>query len=79
LPEAEACTAAETETVLASAQAIIEEGQTAPAFTLKTTEGRTVSLGDYLGKDVLLVFGNTRCPFCSQKLRCLTAPRGRRF
>jgi peroxiredoxin len=69
--EPAACAAEETETVLASAQAVIEEGQAAPEFTLKTAEGRSVSLRDYLGKDVLLVFGNTRCPFCSQKLPLL--------
>ncbi len=46
-------------------------GQPAPDFTLKTTEGDTASLRDYKGKDVLLVFGNARCPYSIGKIPLL--------
>lgn len=36
--------------------ATIKTGQPAPDFTLTTLEGQTVSLGDYRGQSVLLVF-----------------------
>jgi peroxiredoxin Q/BCP len=34
----------------------IEEGKTAPAFTLEDTQGKTVSLKDFKGKNVILYF-----------------------
>jgi peroxiredoxin Q/BCP len=34
----------------------IEEGKTAPAFTLKDAQGRDVSLSDFVGKNVILYF-----------------------
>jgi len=46
-------------------------GQAAPDFELKSVEDTKVSLGDYLGKDVLLVFGNTQCPYCRGKIPLL--------
>ena len=46
---------------LASANAVV--GQSAPAFTLKDTEGKTVSLADYKGKTVVLEWHNFGCPF----------------
>ena len=43
-------------------------GQAAPAFTLKTPEGKTVSLADYKGKAVLLNFWGTWCAPCKLEL-----------
>jgi len=34
----------------------MEEGQKAPAFSLRDAEGKTVSLSDFAGRDVLLWF-----------------------
>ena len=34
----------------------LEEGKKAPAFKLQDAEGKTVSLGDYAGRDVVLYF-----------------------
>ena len=34
----------------------VEEGKKAPAFTLTDTKGKTVTLADYAGKDVILYF-----------------------
>lgn len=41
----------------------IEPGDTAPAFTLKNTDGDEVSLADYEGKTVVLEWTNYDCPF----------------
>jgi peroxiredoxin len=38
-------------------------GQAAPAFELQDSSGRTVSLGDYRGKFVVLEWVNFNCPF----------------
>ena len=35
---------------------MVEEGRKAPAFTLESSEGETVSLGDFKGKTVILYF-----------------------
>ena len=43
---------------------LLKPGTTAPAFTLKTPEGQTVSLSDFRGKAVLLEFFATWCPHC---------------
>lgn len=40
-----------------------EPGSEAPAFTLKSTEGKEVSLADYKGKLVVLEWINYDCPF----------------
>ena len=40
-------------------------GTKAPAFTLKTPEGKTVKLSDFRGKAVLLEFFATWCPHCA--------------
>ncbi|MBX3376832.1 MAG: redoxin domain-containing protein [Phycisphaeraceae bacterium] len=38
-------------------------GQTAPAFELKDTEGKTVKLSDFAGKVVVLEWFNPECPY----------------
>jgi peroxiredoxin len=43
---------------------LLAPGTTAPAFTLKTPEGETVSLSDYRGKALLLEIFATWCPHC---------------
>jgi len=49
--------------VAASAQAVPAIGQKAPAFTGKDAAGKTISLGDYAGKTVVLEWTNHECPF----------------
>ncbi|WP_425805077.1 TlpA family protein disulfide reductase [Desulfitobacterium sp. Sab5] len=43
-------------------------GLTAPDFTLKTLEGKTVKLSDYRGKPVYLNFWTSWCPACKDEL-----------
>ncbi len=43
---------------------LLPVGTTAPAFTLKTPTGQSVSLSDSLGKATLLEFFATWCPHC---------------
>ena len=43
---------------------LLPVGSKAPAFTLKTPTGQTISLSDYLGKATLLEFFATWCPHC---------------
>jgi peroxiredoxin len=38
-------------------------GETAPAFELKDTQGRTVKLADFKGRHVVLEWTNPGCPF----------------
>lgn len=52
-------------------------GQTAPDFTLKDLQGRTVALSDFRGKAVLLCFWQSTCPDCSKALPELWALRDR--
>ena len=40
-----------------------QPGQPAPAFSLKDTSGRTVSLADFKGRTVVLEWTNPGCPF----------------
>jgi peroxiredoxin len=44
---------------------LLDAGTSAPSFTLKTPEGRPVSLSDFRGKAVLLEFFATWCPHCN--------------
>jgi hypothetical protein len=41
----------------------IQVGQPAPAFSVKDTNGKTVSLADLKGKTVVLEWSNHECPF----------------
>ncbi|WP_322754051.1 MauE/DoxX family redox-associated membrane protein [Frankia sp. Cas3] len=43
-------------------------GETAPAFTLPGLSGHPVSLGDFRGTEVLLLFWNPGCGFCREIL-----------
>ena len=47
----------------ATANAAATVGQSAPAFTLRDTNGKTVNLADYKGKTVVLEWHNPECPF----------------
>ena len=52
---------------------VTDEGKPAPPFTLKTYDGRPVSLADFEGKVVLLDFWGTFCPPCIAALPKLQA------
>ena len=52
---------------------VSDEGRPAPAFTLKTLDGRAVSLDDFRGRVVLLDFWGTFCPPCVAALPQLQA------
>jgi peroxiredoxin len=47
------------------------EKKEAPAFSLKGLDGKTVSLSDFKGKPVLLVFWATWCPSCREGITLL--------
>jgi thiol-disulfide isomerase/thioredoxin len=46
----------------------VQVGSTAPNFTLKDVQGRTVSLADFRGKVVFLNFWATWCPPCRAEM-----------
>lgn len=45
-----------------------EIGNLAPDFTLKTLDGKTVSLSDYRGKPVYINFWTSWCPACKEEI-----------
>ena len=45
------------------AKAAAKPGDTAPAFSLQDTSGKTVNLSDYSGKIIVLEWVNPDCPF----------------
>jgi len=47
------------------------EKKEAPPFSLKALDGKTVSLSDFKGKPVLLVFWATWCPSCRESITLL--------
>ena len=49
-------------------------GSPAPAFTLKDTNGKDVSLADYKGKVVVLEWMNSDCPVCAGKMKDKSVP-----
>jgi peroxiredoxin len=55
--------------VIAAAAASGTVGDTAPTFTLKGVDGKTVSLADYKGKVVVLEWQNPNCPFSDRHAR----------
>ena len=46
----------------------LKKGTPAPAFSLSDLNGRTISLSDYLGKQILLVFSDPECRPCQTLL-----------
>ena len=54
---------ASTVSARAYAAEAVKVGETAPAFTLKDTDGKEVKLADYKGKIVVLEWFNPECPF----------------
>lgn len=53
----------------AAAQPVAAVGSAAPAFTLRDTAGRTVSLADFKGKTVVLEWLNPGCPYVQKHYR----------
>ncbi|WP_299092943.1 TlpA disulfide reductase family protein [uncultured Metabacillus sp.] len=54
--------------VKASERKVVLEGKQAIDFTLKTVEGRTVSLSEYKGKVVVINFWTTWCTYCQEEM-----------
>ncbi len=48
-----------------------KSGQLAPDFTLANIQGRSLSLNELRGQDILLVFWSIRCPYCAAKVSLL--------
>jgi len=52
---------------------IIEEGDTAPSFSIKTDSGKTITTKDFGGKLLVLNFWATWCPPCVEETPSLVA------
>jgi len=50
---------------LAVASAELKIGESAPTFSLRTIEGKTLTLADMRGKIAVVHFAATWCPFCA--------------
>ena len=46
-------------------------GDQAPDFSLPTTEGGSLSLNDFLGQRLGIIFATSRCPYCDELLKRL--------
>ncbi|MCS7223744.1 MAG: TlpA family protein disulfide reductase [Armatimonadetes bacterium] len=55
------------------AQTKIKPGVKAPDFSLPTTSGGSVTLKDLLGKNSLLIFWKSTCPYCINEAPKLSA------
>jgi|GEM_PF-2012451 len=51
----------------------VDLGQSAPDFSLPNINEEMVCLSDYYGSNILLVFGNTKCPHCQGRIPLLNA------
>ena len=49
----------------------LHEKKEAPAFSLKSFDGKQVSISDFRGKPVLIVFGATWCDACKEEMPVL--------
>ncbi|MGB8707343.1 MAG: TlpA disulfide reductase family protein [Dehalococcoidia bacterium] len=47
---------------------ILQVGDKAPAFTLESIDGKNVSLSDFQGKTVLIVFTSVNCKECEKQM-----------
>jgi peroxiredoxin len=56
-----------TAMTLASAALAVEVGKPAPDFSATAINGKTVKLGDYKGRIVVLESYNSDCPFCANQ------------
>ncbi len=54
-------------------------GKIAPDFSLPDVNGDLVTLAEFRGQDVLLVFGNTRCPHCAARIPLFNELDGNEF
>ncbi|SDR86205.1 Peroxiredoxin [Paenibacillaceae bacterium GAS479] len=57
-----------SKTLFVSKEDFVRPGDKPPAFTLATTDGRTVSLADYEGKPVVVNFWGSFCPPCVREM-----------
>ena len=50
----------------------MKEGESAPDFTLPALDGSEISLSDYRGQGVMLMFWGTWCGYCVQEMPLIT-------